>query len=395
MFSNFLQSLVSRLSVAFLGFAVLIISAKYLGVSSRGEISLFLFNIALLQVITEVFTGYHLLHFLPRYPIYKLYSFGVLFSFAIAFIGNSVLVLVGKHIEGFQWQAFAVTFLVSLNTFHCVMILGQGKLQLYYGLSLLQPALLLTSLLGYLYFTKDYTFKAYIYPLLFSFAMASLFSFLKFWPGLKQDLTPQPFEPVKILKNGSAAQMAFLLFVLGNKFSFYFLESRADLGVYSVAVSFTESVLVLVSAMLPLYLSKITSQVEQEKSVSLTIRLGKLSLLICSISLLLLNVIPETVYLKILGEGFRGIKETVLLYSPAVLFTSVYLIFSNYFTGKGQAGLVMRNNLPGFVITVLITPWLVQTYGLKGAAIAATCVYGTNTLFLVFMFFRITRVPPK
>lgn len=389
MFNSFFQSLISRLSVAGIGFLVLVVSAKFLGVSSRGEISLFLFNIALLQIITEVFTGYHLLHFIGLYNARKIYLFGLSFVILISIMGNSLLLSANKLVEGYEWQAYLITFLVSLNTFHSVIVLGQGKLKLYYLLSLFQPFLLLTFLLLYVMFIRNFTFIAYVYPLLISFTAATLYSFLRVWKKTFLEPSNQPFDGKSILKNGISAQTGLLLFVLGNKYSYYFLEPGAALGIYSAATSFTESVLVLVNAMLPVYLSKITTVKEKAQTKTLAIRLCKLSLVLCALALLFLNLVPENWYLKILGDGFKGIKEIVLYYSPAVLCTSVYVILSHYFSGKGQAEQILRNNLPGFVLMLLITPFLVKTYNQKGAAIAAVCVYALNTCLLAMKFIKV------
>jgi O-antigen/teichoic acid export membrane protein len=395
MFTNLLQSLISRLSVAIIGFLVLVISAKYLGVSTRGEISLFLFNVALLQIITEVFTGYHLVHFMTKYHASKIYGFGIVFILCMTLMGNSILWFAGKHIEGFFWQAFLITALVTLNTFQCVMILGFGKLKLYYGLSLLQPALLLCFLLSQVLFTTELTLKAYIYPLLFSFVLSSVISFGMLWFQLKSKTDNKPFASLPILKNGLAAQLALMMFVLGNKYSFYLLEPGAALGLYAAAISITESVLIVVSAMLPMYLSKIASEQSRENTGKLTLKLGVSVVLFCSFGLIILNLLPETLYLKLLGDGFKGIKTVVLFYSPAVIFTALYLILSNYFSGRGEARLVLRNNLVGFVILLIITPLLVGRFQLKGAALSSVCVCALNSTLLGYKFYKITAHKSK
>jgi O-antigen/teichoic acid export membrane protein len=388
MFTHLLQSLISRLGVAIIGFLVLVISAKYLGVSTRGEISLFLFNVALLQIITEVFTGYHLIHFMTKYRAHKIYGFGLVFILFITLVGNSILWFAGKHIEGFFWQAFLITALVTLHTFQCVMILGLGKLKFYYGLSLLQPALLLCFLLSQVLFANDLTFKAYVYPLLYSFALASGISFGMLWRQLKSKKDHKPFASLPILKNGLAAQLALMMFVLGNKYSFYLLEPGAELGLYAAAISITESVLIIVSAMLPMYLSRIASEQNKANAGKLTLKLGVSVVLFCSFGLIILNLLPETLYLKLLGNGFKGIKTVVLFYSPAVIFTALYLILSNYFTGRGEARLVMMSNLLGLLLTLVLCPWLVGIYHLKGAAISAILIYIVMSFSLIVKFFK-------
>ncbi|MCU0359112.1 MAG: polysaccharide biosynthesis C-terminal domain-containing protein [Bacteroidia bacterium] len=104
-----------------------------------------------------------------------------------------------------------------------------------------------------------------------------------------------------------------------------------------------------------------------------------------------MNLLPETLYLKLFGDGFKGIKTVLMFYSPAVIFTALYLILSNYFSGRGEARLVMRSNLLGLLLTLVLCPWLVGAYHLKGAAISAILTYFVLSSSLIVRFFRTSQ----
>ena len=77
MLKNIFQSVIVKALVALINFCILIISSKYLGISSRGEISIFILNIAIIQGINEVFTGYSLIYFLQKFNIKKIIVAGI------------------------------------------------------------------------------------------------------------------------------------------------------------------------------------------------------------------------------------------------------------------------------------------------------------------------------
>lgn len=391
MHNSILQSLVYRAGSALFNAAILVLSARYLGVITRGEISLFLFNIALIQLFAEVFTGYHLVHFMQKFNTKKIYLYGLAFILVINTFGHGALLIFGKLIEGYHWQAFFITLFVCFNTFHCVLILGLGKIRLYYTLSILQPALLLLFISVYILFNQGLTLNAYTFPLLLSFFLASVFSLIKIWPFLKQWSAKPAFNIGPIFRNGLAAQMALVMFLLGSKYSFYLLKPEQGLGVYALSLSMAESVLIAVQAMMPLYLSKIATGLDTKRIRSITAKLISVSLLICSLLLLGLHSLPENLYLRLLGNGFAGIKHILLCYSPAVLISAIYIILSNFFTGRGEARLVFLCNLPGLAITLILYPLLIERYHLYGAALSSVIVLAVSTLFLLLCFFRLKQ----
>jgi hypothetical protein len=67
------HTLFSKGSTAFINFAILLITSKVLGGEIRGEITLFVLNIAIIQIVNEIYTGYTLVHFIPKFSFKKLY----------------------------------------------------------------------------------------------------------------------------------------------------------------------------------------------------------------------------------------------------------------------------------------------------------------------------------
>src|SRR5258708_1715854 len=131
MFSNIIKSIFTKGFVALINFAVFILSAKYLGASSRGEINILVLNIGVIQILNEVFTGYSLIYFLPKYDLKKIFVTGIIYTFMACSLGNSIFYFLQKQLPGYEWLSAVISLLVILNTFNCVLILGKEKINLY------------------------------------------------------------------------------------------------------------------------------------------------------------------------------------------------------------------------------------------------------------------------
>lgn len=387
MFKRILQSIFTRLGVSFINLLVLLISSRYLGVSSRGEISLFLFNISVLQIIAEIVTGYHLLHFTKGNVSRKIYGFGLLTILVISSAGNLFFYSTHKLIAGFEVEALVLTFLVLLNTFHCILLLCGGKLNWFNRLGLFQPLLFLLVMLVSIFFFSDYTLSAFILPLIFAFAISSLLSGALLLRSTILDSSGQELNILALVKNGLAGQAALLLFVLGNKLSYYFLPV-AQLGLYASTCQIAESLLVPVNALLPVYFAeKLKHKSGSAAPMQLQHYLG-LSLWFCLIGLLILNLVPDSVYLLLLGDGFKGIKNVLLMYSSIVPLLAIYLLLSNYYSGQGQSLILLKNNLSAILISLVLTPVLVPLFQISGAVVVAFLTYFVLVLRLYLIFIR-------
>ncbi len=69
--------------------------------------------------------------------------------------------------------------------------------------------------------------------------------------------TNTEFEMKPILKNGLYCQLAVLMYILSGRLSYYLLETKPDVGLYSTASSLIESVLIITNSITPILLSKI------------------------------------------------------------------------------------------------------------------------------------------
>jgi O-antigen/teichoic acid export membrane protein len=390
MFQNIIHSLFARATVAIINFLILVISSRYLGVASRGEISLFVLNITVIQIINEIYTGYSAVHFINKYDFKRLYFTGLLFTFLFCTLSNMALVFFKKQIPGFGLAGYVISLMVIINTFNCIMLLGRQQLRAFNLLCFLQPFLLLTGMAFSIIILKDLTFSAYLYPLAFSFSAALIFSsyflFKLFQGSVKGD-----FRALPVFVRGMQLQLATFMFILGNRYSYYLLADNASVGIYSAAASLVEAVLVLTYAIAPVLLAQIAGKGDVPESARVSLGLAKLSLLFSAIFIAMVWLLPETFFILLLGTGFSGVKELMLLYAPSVLLISFFSPLSNYFTAIGKPRTVLFSYSVGFIFTIFVTPSLISHYGVKGAAIGAFLTYFSSAIMVSGLFIGHSR----
>lgn len=377
MFKSLVYSLITKGTVAFINFSILIISSRYLGVSSRGEISIFLLNIAIIQIICEVYTGYSIVHFIPKFDLKKIAGYGLCYVLIFCSLSNLIVSFLNKQVPGYEWIGYLISLLVILNTFNCVLILGKENIRIYNFLSFIQPFLLFTGILFYIFILRKFTLESYIFPLLFSFGIAFIISLVTVMRFLRRKSAVTEFSLKSVLTNGFVFQASTLMYIFVNRFSYYLLPDIANVGLYASASSLIESLLIVVNAISPVLLSRVANQGNTLKSMNITLALSKASFLFSALCILIICLLPEDFFIFILGSGFKGIKNLMLLYAPGILMVSLFGSISYYFSAIGKQKSVLFCYSLGFFTTLILAPYLVNKFNSNGAA------YNSNISYLI------------
>jgi O-antigen/teichoic acid export membrane protein len=386
MIKNIIQTLFTKGFVAVINFLILIVSAKYLGINTRGEISLFFLNIANIQIINEIYTGYSLVYFIPKFDLKKLFVSGVVWTLIATSLSNLFFFILNKQIAGYEWDMFFLSLLIILHTFNMVIILGKENVKLFNFLSMLQPFLLICGIAFFTLYLKEFTLKAYIVPLYISFGTSFVISVFRVLKYISLDTVKVEFSFKDIYSNGLFCQLAGWFHVQVNRFSWYILGSSALVGLYSAASSLIESVWIISSGITPIVLSKISNTGDTLFNRGITMTLAKAALLLSCIAVLVLWFVPVELFSYLLGKDFSQTKHIMLLLSPGVLCITFSTVISHYFSGLGKLKFIAGCNFMGFVCAVSLSYFLIDSHSLTGAAIAANVGYFISSLGLFFGF---------
>lgn len=393
MLKNILQSLLSRGTVAVINFLILLISSRYLGVSSRGEISILLLGISIMQALSGIYAGQSIVHFVPSSSLPKLTAGALVFTLTASAVCNVALVILNKQVPGYEWKSFIVAVLVIINTFHCMVILGCGDIKKFNMFSILQPLLLLAGIAFYIFVKKIYTFEAYFYPLVFSFIATLSLTSITVVSYFFEQHRGHDFRIGKILGGGLQYQASLILLLYCTRYYYYLLPGTANLGLYASAVTLTESVLIIANGLAPMILSHSANEDKEMRGAETVLFFCKAIFLLTLAGLALLCFIPDDAFVFLLGSGFRGMHSIIVVYAPAVLLLSLVIPLTAYFSGIGRQKTILRAHVFGALITTILSPVLIKAYGTSGAAVSALCSFLVIVILLLFSFIRYNSVP--
>ncbi len=386
MIKKITHTLFSKAGAAGINFAILLISSNILGAEIRGEISVFILNIAIIQIVNEIYTGYTLVHFIPKFSLKKLYQFGFIWVFVITTCLSLCFYLFQINMREFAWHLFFLSFIIILHSFHLVFILGKEKITLYNWLSISQPFLLLLSLLCFIFLLHQKNIQAYIISMYVSFLPVFFGSSIFMYREYKSLVVEKVFIAKQIFTNGFYNQFAALTHMLSNRYSYYLLSTNVLIGIYSGATSLIESVWLISSSVSTIVLTQVANSKQDSNNKHITFILAKICFLLSIACVVILYFIPDIFFTKILGNDFSETKEVMLLLSPGILCVSFSSIIVHYYSGVGKQKTVAIANLCGFLTTIVLSYSLIKNFGMKGACFTSSISYFITSLILTIIF---------
>lgn len=388
MLKKITHTLFSKGSTAFINFAILLITSKVLGGEIRGEITLFVLNIAIIQIVNEIYTGYTLVHFIPKFSFKKLYKFGFLWVAVCTLVLSIFFYLFNVRMGGNWVHLFLLSFIVILHSFHLVFILGKEKIKLYNWLSASQPLILLLSLLIFIFVLQQKSVTSYIISMYISFVPPAIISSIYIFKEFRNPIKQEVFLVKQIFTNGFYNQFAALTHMLSNRYNYYLLSTNLLVGVYSSATSLIESVWLISGSVTPIILTHVANSKQNEENKHITFVLAKLCFLLSIVCVLILYFIPDAFFVFLLGDDFAETKHIMLLLSPGILCVSFSSIIVHYYSGIGQQKTIALANLCGFITTISLGYTLVSNYSVIGACYVSSISYFITSMILLIVFMR-------
>jgi O-antigen/teichoic acid export membrane protein len=167
------------------------------------------------------------------------------------------------------------------------------------------------------------------------------------------------------------------------------------LGIYNAGVQLTEGLRIIGQSISLVQFSSISNTNNTEYAKTLTIKLMKFTLTLTLLAVMVLLVIPESVYTWIFSKDFTEVKPIIIALSPGVIALAANNIFSHYFSGLGNPKVNMWANLVGLVFTIILAFTLIPLLGYIGAAITASVSYISSVVYQYFIFRKETNTKLK
>lgn len=403
----------TRLLNALVGFVTLWFGTNFLGKEAWGIGATVLVDVSLLLIAVELLSGSGLIYFTPRRPFITLFKIAytwtsviICFFALIFFILYTFLPKIyhGFIPEGYGFEVLLMVFLYSLHNFNMNILLGKERVGTQNILFIIQFMTQLCSMIAYIFIFDIRNADAFIYSLITGYVTVNICGFIFIIPYFKtSDTRSQRQESFMSMAKemfhfGSMIQLSTLVTMINRRISYIVIKNvfgDAEVGVYTSGTQVSEATKLIGHSIALVQFSSISNMDDSKKAAALTVTFLKLACVLTALCMIVICLIPKSIFIWIFTEEFAEIKDVLLCLSPGMVFLAADMIFSHYFSGVNKPQYNLYGTLVGLAITVPSIIILIPLYGIMGAGISVSLTYFGTILYQWIIFKKINGTKTK
>jgi O-antigen/teichoic acid export membrane protein len=396
----------TRMISAVLSLGIWILNANILGAEKVGTISLMIFSVSIIQLVTNFISGAALIYYTPRIGVAKLMApaytltplLTLLSCYFLQFTGN--LFPVARIIPlGYFYEVMALSLVMSLTSANFMFLLGLEKVNKFNMINLLQIVVLALLLLVWFFLFRHVEVESYFWAMFLSYSLALLLSSLPLVSELKNISFNLKLDLLRdILRFGTFVQFANIFQIMNYRLSLKFVDmflSRSAVGVLTIGAQLAEGLWLISRSIGTVQYSRLSNAMDDRYSVRLTLTLAKISMIITTLAMATLLAIPLKVFLTIFPPSFSEIKLVIASLSVGIIMLSVSIIFSGFYSAVNRPYHNTISSAIGLIFTVVCGLYLIPRYGIAGAGLTASISYSVITFYQAVVFLRMPEVSVK
>ena len=395
MLGKILNTFGARALAAVINLLIAIVLSQYLGPAGKGIQSLIITTITFVLVFANLVGGATLVYLVPRHAPSLLILPSYLWTVIVSIISYFVLLLFPIIDQSLILHICILSILNSFVSINTSVLIGKEKIRISNLISLIQPVVLIFSLLIFFTLKDKPGALEYIYGLYFSFGLTMLVSFvyyIKFCGRIRLYRVSEYGKiAVDMVRYGILNQVAHITQMLSFRLSYYVLDhyhGEAALGVYSNGISLAESIWLIAKSISLVQYARISNTDNRPESARLTVRLIKFSVVASLLILIPLMLLPSSFYVFIFGQGFSDTRMVIWTLAIGVLVYNFSILTGHYFSGTGRYQINAIASSLGLAASVILYFTLIPKFSLAGAGWATSLSYLITTIILVILFNR-------
>lgn len=390
---DIVATIISKGLILLLNFAVVVLTTRLWGDTGRGTIALFIADLSIISVFSNVFTGSSVSYFFSRTGTSKLASAAYPWTFAVSTVAAiALLALKQTDIAPF---VFVVSTLMGLLAFNNSVFIGNQKINHYNIITVLQPALLLTAMLAFhILFPKLGYYCYFLGQTVSLFSIILICRYLRKKSGseLKWDFDLNICK--EMLSFGWKTELSNLLQFLNYRLTFYLLDyynGRGSVGVFSIGVTIAEAIWIVSRSMSMVQFSNVLKEGNTKRSRRETSLIAWTSLGVSTLCVAVAAILPPAVYEFVFGEAFANVGHIVLLLSPGILFIAFSNVLGNFLSATRQLNILIVKSAVGLVFTVVLSLLLIPKMQISGACIVNSVSYAASSVVIIAYYLSAAR----
>ncbi|MCO4805320.1 MAG: polysaccharide biosynthesis C-terminal domain-containing protein [Flavobacteriales bacterium] len=384
MLNKIIHTLGSRFIIVILSLGMLIITTKILGAEVKGEISLLILNLSIVSIISGFLGGPALVYLASRESVRNILRINLIWSI----IASSAATFLLYESEMLQFiepiRFFRMGLMESLIATNLMLLLGKERVQRHNVIQVLKVIATLLPLIILIEYVGK-TSAAFIYAYEISLVLSLIASI---W-SIKSFIKSDPFggsilqSIQSCLKFGALVQLGNVTQLFNYRLSYYFLEilisppqlALIRIGIYSASMQVAESLWQFTRSVNTVQYSSVANIKDRAAGLKLSLQLVRLNYSVTLIGVILILLVPISLFEMAFGAEFGEIKNHFLYLSPGIVALAFGGAINHFFAGVGDHRYNTINSVLGFLITLCIVYPLVSRLGTIGAAVGASVVY--------------------
>ena len=391
--SDISHSIGSRLVLLLATLGTVLLNSHFLGESGLGSVALLQFGLLLVTGMAG-FVAAGAVVFVRRShkpsQLRKVSYLWCLLSAIVASLLGSALGIIPS-----EWliASSALGLMQSIIVFHSQLLIAGGRIRTNNQLQIVQTFSLLTStLLTYLYFGITSPI-GFMWALAAALAVALVFSII----AMKDNWQSAPTSGLHDLSSatpllfryGSQGSTGSILQLLTNRANLSLLNhfiGTAGAGVYSVVYYGVEAVWTIARALAPMVNTEVAAASSTVERRAITAGYLKRTLMLTVPLTILASAVPESIYAWVFG--INGIAGPLRILAPGMIAGAISSIIAHHLSAIGLHKWNARTSGIGFTVLISVGWFAVPTYGVAGAAVAASAAYVSQAAGLIFALLK-------
>ncbi|MBO5957801.1 MAG: polysaccharide biosynthesis C-terminal domain-containing protein [Bacteroidales bacterium] len=395
----------TRLLNALVGFVTLWFGTNFLGREAWGIGATVLVDVSLLLIAVELLSGSGLIYYTPRKSFVTLFkiSYGWIFMMVASLVliffllNNFAPAIYDAFVpEGYGPHIILMVFLYGLHNFNMNVLLGKERVGTQNVLFIIQFMTQLISMILYIFVFDIRNADAFVYSLITGYMTVNICGFICIIPYFNDNQHEKLIPTAKEMFNfGSMIQLSTLVTMINRRISYFVIKrffGMSEVGVYTSGTQVSEATKLIGNSIALVQFSSISNMDDKKKAADLTVTFLKLAVILTALCMLVICLIPKSIYAWIFTPEFAETKDVLVSLSPGMVFMAANMIFSHYFSGVNLPKHNLYGSIVGLLVTIPSIYTLIPKYGIIGAGISVSLTYLATILYQWIIFKKETKV---
>ena len=395
----------TRLLNALVGFVTLWFGTNFLGREAWGIGATVLVDVSLLLIAVELLSGSGLIYYTPRksfvtlFKISYAWTFLMIVFFALTFFvlqAFSPAVLDAFIPEGYAVHILLMVLLYSLHNFNMNVLLGKERVGTQNVLFIIQFMTQLLSMITYIFIFDIRDADAFVYSLITGYVVVNICGFICVIPYFSDNQHERLIPAAKeMFSFGSMIQLSTLVTMINRRISYFVIKrffGMSEVGVYTSGTQVSEATKLIGNSIALVQFSSISNMDDKKKAADLTVTFLKLAVILTALCMMVICLIPKSIYAWIFTSEFAETKDVLVSLTPGMVFMAANMIFSHYFSGVNLPKHNLYGSLVGLLVTIPSIFILIPRYGIIGAGVSVSITYLATIIYQWLVFKKETKV---